>query len=117
MTKQAREQTSLAPTPPEIKIETLQALNFELIGKAVQLWRTYRDDEKSKGIKISKAMEISDRIIAAMRYHPDITHLRELDKWREEAERLVDAARKIHPTGEGATRSSESGEPEDNARQ
>lgn len=117
MAKQVNTRTSLPSDPIEIKIETLQALSFELLAKSIQLWRTYRDDEKSKGIKISKGMEIHDRIIAAMRYHPDITHLRELDEWREEAERLVAAARKIHPLSEGPTRNSESGEPEDNARQ
>jgi hypothetical protein len=117
VTKEVRKRQKLAWDPPEITIETLQNLSFELLAKAIQLWRTYRDDEKSKGIKISKAMEIHDRIIAAMRYHPDITHLRELDKFREEAEKLVDATRKIHPISEGSKRSSESGEPEDNSRQ
>jgi hypothetical protein len=83
------------PKTPEVKLETLQALSFELIGKSVTLWRTYKEDDKSKGIKIERAYRIHQMVIDAIRFHPDIQHLRELDKYREEAEQIIANARKV----------------------
>jgi cytochrome oxidase Cu insertion factor (SCO1/SenC/PrrC family) len=90
------------PQTAEIKLETLQALSFELIGKSVQLWRTYDDSDKGKGQKIEKAARIHEMIIDAMRFHPDIKHLREIAQNLEEVEKELAVAGKIRPI---ATRS------------
>jgi len=80
----------------QINVDMLQALSFELIDKSVELWRTYQDTEKSKGIKIHTAKAIHDMVIDAMRYHPDIKRLRQLQATIEEIETELAAARKVH---------------------
>lgn len=73
----------------EIKVETLWRLSFELIAKSMLLWRTYRDDEKSKGRKIAVAKQIFQMVMEAIRLHPDIQHLEELVTRQEELERYA----------------------------
>jgi hypothetical protein len=53
MTKPFRKQNGTGAESPEISLDTLQRLSFELIAKSVQLWRSYRDDDKGKGTKIA----------------------------------------------------------------
>jgi hypothetical protein len=92
----SRNQPTSEPKSPEIKLETLQALSFELIGKAITLWRTYAEDRRGKGMKIQLATRIHEMVIQAMRFHPDIQTQRKYLEIAEEVERELAAARKVH---------------------
>ena len=67
---------------------------FEIIIKCVELWRTYRDTKKSKGIKIKVARSIHSMIIDAMKMYPDIKDLQELKKMAQQVEKELAIARK-----------------------
>ena len=79
----------------EITAKTLQKISFELIGKSVLLWRTYRDTDQCKGQKIHMATRMHQMIMDAIRFHPDIQRLAELEKVAEEVEQELAVARKI----------------------
>ena len=80
----AKKLTTEPVETPEIKLETLQTLSYELIDKSVTLWRTYKDTAQGKGKKLDKAPAIHKMIIEAMRFHPDIMELGKLHDYERE---------------------------------
>jgi hypothetical protein len=82
------------PNEPQIKLETLQKLSFELITKSMELWRTYRERGRGKKTKLRVAVEIHRMITDAMRVHPDIKHLKELTEFYEKVKVEYELAKK-----------------------
>ena len=91
--KQASDKTNEART----RLEILQGVSNELIGKVVVLWRTYSDTDQGKSAKIEKAAMIHRMVIDALRFEPDIRKIAELEKLGLEVREELDAARKVHP--------------------
>ncbi|MGA8905205.1 MAG: hypothetical protein WB661_09385 [Candidatus Bathyarchaeia archaeon] len=88
--------------PPEITAQRLQALSFYLIVESLRIWKSYKEIGRSKATKINAAARIHDMITDAIRLHPDIQHLAELDEMAEQLEKSsreireeLDALRKV----------------------
>jgi hypothetical protein len=83
---------------PEIKLETLQAVSFEIITQLTLLWRSLESvSSRGKGRKFKYGFTLHQLIIDAMRFHPDLRRLAELHRVAEEVEQELAVARKIHP--------------------
>jgi hypothetical protein len=82
------------PKAAELSPETLSTLSFELIAKSITLWRTYKENDKSKGIKIHTAAMIHRMVIDAMRYNRDIAELAKILKEYELIRNEYELARK-----------------------
>lgn len=87
----------------EITTKKLQALGFYLIVESLRIWKSYKEVGRSKATKINAAARIHDMITDAIRVHPDIKHLAELDamadellKNQHEIEEQIEAMRKVH---------------------
>jgi hypothetical protein len=66
--------------------QTLWNIGLEVLTKAVLLWRTYKDDDRSKGIKINSALRIARVVCELLDRHPDVL---EVKKSRERMEQLL----------------------------
>jgi hypothetical protein len=83
---------------PEITVETLQELSFELINESVKTWRRFKDSGHGAARKLSYAAKIHAMIIDAMRLHPDIQDLKEITEVRGNRTRAsaLEETRKDH---------------------
>jgi hypothetical protein len=71
---------TISSKSPEIKLETLQSISIELIGKLLLIWRAYKDTKENRVRLFDLGKKLHDMVIDAMRFHPDITNLSKLHK-------------------------------------
>jgi len=74
----------------EITAERLQEASFFLISECMRIWESYREVGRSKASKIASAAKIHDMITDALRLHPDLAKLKELERLAEELEERQD---------------------------
>jgi RecG-like helicase len=72
----------------------LQRISFELIARAVKMWRTYKETDDSKARIIEQASRIHSMVIDAMRFHPDLKQLRELHEINQEVLKEYELAKR-----------------------
>jgi hypothetical protein len=89
---------------PEISLKTLQNLSFELIAKAVTLWRTYSEDKDGKGNKINQSIRIHGMLTEAMKLHPDIQELAQIHQYYDEVKTEYELAVKSGVIKSGSPR-------------
>ena len=77
-----------------LKLEELVEFSFELVTKAMQMWRTYRETTKAKGQKIRMGIEIHKMIMDAMKINPDMKSVKELSKHFDEVKAELDLAKR-----------------------
>ena len=72
-------------------VQTLWNIGLETIAKSLTLWRTYKDDDRSKAKKISFGLKIARVVMEMLDRHPDVKAVREA---REKMRELIERAEK-----------------------